>query len=568
MKKLLFILILCFSTILCFGADYYVDATDGSDANNGSTVALAFATIQTCAGNMNPGDTCYVLSGVYSVSSADVVIVPATGTSGNPITYIAYDSDGTGDEPADEPIIQPMSGYIGFNFTIGYDYITIDGFIINGGEIGISSDLGTGNASTNVIIQNCHFSGQDRYGIYARPVDWLVDSNTFNDCGYRNIGFWEPKNSGQFDSGTTTISNNNFEVSAFEDHLYLAGYNYVVEYNEFHGADGGSSAGNCIQMDWGENRIVRYNTFEDTEDFDIDDKGCGLDDDGDGTLNHEDLNDYCSGGTGCPCLDTTYIYGNLFDGTDVSIRLRGGTAEIYNNTFIDQAANYSIKTHTERSWTEKANVKVYNNIFYNGTANELDDSAPETADVDYNTYYKHGTLDANEDSGSNSIYNRDPLFTSVDDDYYTLSSSSSESDSGSDDWDGTYNNDLVSTATPQNAVYDRGCYEYIAASSPSTPSIATVIINSTGDLQFGGSDYSCADTHEETLVVIENQYRIKFYTETYGAIEAPTASLVTFKPGLYYAKIMYKSDKNAYSSWSAYKSFTVTITPKGVFGVE
>ena len=59
---------------------YYV-ATNGSDANNGTSLATPFLTIQKCATIALAGDTCNIRAGIYR----ETVTVPRSGSSGSPI---------------------------------------------------------------------------------------------------------------------------------------------------------------------------------------------------------------------------------------------------------------------------------------------------------------------------------------------------------------------------------------------------------------------------------------------------------------------------------------------------
>ncbi len=67
---------------------YYV-ATYGSDANQGTTLAAPFQTIQHAAATAAAGDTCFVRAGVYHETLAP----SGSGTSNDPITFAAYSND-------------------------------------------------------------------------------------------------------------------------------------------------------------------------------------------------------------------------------------------------------------------------------------------------------------------------------------------------------------------------------------------------------------------------------------------------------------------------------------------
>jgi len=68
------------------GGTYYV-ATDGSDGNDGTSAATAWATIAYAAARAVAGDTIYVKAGDYG---NETVIVGNSGTSNAPIRFEGY----------------------------------------------------------------------------------------------------------------------------------------------------------------------------------------------------------------------------------------------------------------------------------------------------------------------------------------------------------------------------------------------------------------------------------------------------------------------------------------------
>ena len=70
-------------------ADYYVSPS-GNDANNGTSVSSAWRTIAKANGVLRAGDTLHMRGGEY----VDDPIVPsASGRSGSPIVYTAYQNE-------------------------------------------------------------------------------------------------------------------------------------------------------------------------------------------------------------------------------------------------------------------------------------------------------------------------------------------------------------------------------------------------------------------------------------------------------------------------------------------
>ena len=70
------------------GVTYYVSPT-GSDSADGKTTGTAFKTIQKAADTLIPGDTCYIMGGIYR----ETVIPKHSGTAEKPITYKNYNSE-------------------------------------------------------------------------------------------------------------------------------------------------------------------------------------------------------------------------------------------------------------------------------------------------------------------------------------------------------------------------------------------------------------------------------------------------------------------------------------------
>ncbi len=75
-------------------ATYYV-ATNGNDANNGTSTGSPWATIQKATTMVAPGDTVYIKAGTYSGN----ITLTTSGTSGSPITFEGYTTT-PGDNPS------------------------------------------------------------------------------------------------------------------------------------------------------------------------------------------------------------------------------------------------------------------------------------------------------------------------------------------------------------------------------------------------------------------------------------------------------------------------------------
>lgn len=65
---------------------YFVDGINGDNANDGTSLATAWKTIQKAANSATPNSTIYIKGGTYSEN----IVINVSGTAGNPITFRNY----------------------------------------------------------------------------------------------------------------------------------------------------------------------------------------------------------------------------------------------------------------------------------------------------------------------------------------------------------------------------------------------------------------------------------------------------------------------------------------------
>lgn len=153
-------LMLFFYAEAAVAADFYVDSQSGSDANNGGTAATAFRTIQYAVDTAMPGDTINLLPGIYR---QDLVSV----------------RDGSKDLPI--KITGPKSAVVkgagnGRIVQIRHDYLTLDGFTIDGMYGGSGSRNGYRDILVYVLGQNI------RSGVTGLKVTKMVLRNAGGEC--------------------------------------------------------------------------------------------------------------------------------------------------------------------------------------------------------------------------------------------------------------------------------------------------------------------------------------------------------------------------------------------------
>lgn len=200
----------------------YVRSTDGNDADNGSTWALAKATLAGAAGIDAAGDVIYV-SDAHSESSATAQTIALAGTATNPVRVIC------GDDAAEPPTAVSAAGVVA---TTGASSITISGsayvygLTIRAGSAANNASITLGSNDAFQSYEACVFelgntnnSGRINIGL----ANYAGDSRTeFKSCQFK-LG-----NTGQavlvfgrvliaggaFASGTSTPTNGAFNIEA------------------------------------------------------------------------------------------------------------------------------------------------------------------------------------------------------------------------------------------------------------------------------------------------------------------------------------------------------------------
>ncbi len=155
----------------------YVRATEGSDANLGTSPDDAFQTIGRATGLSTDGDTIVVGPGVYGVVDIDNV----AGTESNPVIIRA---DPTGAATGDLPgpvIVDANEGSFGFRLSRS-TFIVIDGFEITGATGANGAGIHARSVSSNLEVRNC-IVRDNRDGIRVQASD---DCLLFNNLIINN----------------------------------------------------------------------------------------------------------------------------------------------------------------------------------------------------------------------------------------------------------------------------------------------------------------------------------------------------------------------------------------------
>lgn len=194
-------------------ATKYLRSTDGNDADDGSTWALAKALTSALASSMAAGDIGY-MSQAHSESSASAVTITFPGTLANP-NYLLC-----GDDAAEPPTASATAGKIA---TTGASNITMNGSVVTNGVqfqagsaasnfanifINDSSTLGfQWHRNARFFLQDQHPSGRIKFNNQSAGYGHEVrlDNPTFrlsNTSQYIALNGVVRINGGSFESGT------------------------------------------------------------------------------------------------------------------------------------------------------------------------------------------------------------------------------------------------------------------------------------------------------------------------------------------------------------------------------
>lgn len=228
-------------------ADYWVK-NGGNDANDGLSVATAWATLVHAAGKVAPGDTVHVLDGSYQG-----FYLTKSGAPGAPITFRAEGPNGR--ITANNPITPD-----GINLE-GASYVVIDGFVVNERtRAGIRAVLGS-----HVTVRNCKLGWNGRWGILTGFVDDFVAEGNEAHHSVVEHGIYVSNSSDRPIVRNNLVWSNNGNGLHFNGDAGLGGDGLIedalVEGNVIW--DNGRGGGSGINMDGGTRSTIRNNLLFD-----------------------------------------------------------------------------------------------------------------------------------------------------------------------------------------------------------------------------------------------------------------------------------------------------------------
>lgn len=447
MRKLLLLLflILCFTTS-GWSATYYMRA-DGTAANKAAATgpasdAAACMNISVHNGEtFSAGDTIHISNqgGDYDCSATNVII-PSSGSSGNPITYQAI----SGETPTFDAAETNNDIWI----ADGKSYITIDGVTVKDAIYSLIEFKSNSGGSNNITIQNCTFNGTaNAHGIWLRVYsnalsDVLIDRCTFSNLNGDGIEM-------KHESGTAQISNITIQNCTFDtmynatpgrhcrgiDIDYVAGdkiadlgagripYGITIQNNSFNRTSDSAiriyctdtatnlisnntviEAGynseyqtNAIILHSCKGATVEYNSVSDTKSNTTAGDGCGIILDWSGN----DLPDFVS-------EDCIVRYNVCYDNTAASSRAAGIIAFRAKNCEIYYNICYG---NTMGIFVNNQNVNCTGTVFYNNTIVANNDDGVELAINTEVTTWTNNIIANNGGEGVDDEGIQDLIFT-------------------------------------------------------------------------------------------------------------------------------------------------------------
>ena len=143
---------------------YYVAGT-GNDANNGLSKRAAFRTLQRAADLTQPGDTVWVMNGLYTRDQLNSVVLEIS-RSGEPDNYIQYKAF-----PGQHPRIKLNRNFAGIQISAAY--VVIEGFTVEGDIPSIPAEEALRRAllPADQVVEAIRESPFRGGGIFAYPVN-------------------------------------------------------------------------------------------------------------------------------------------------------------------------------------------------------------------------------------------------------------------------------------------------------------------------------------------------------------------------------------------------------------
>jgi len=422
---------------------YYVSG-NGNDTNNGLATSTAFRTIQRAADLTVPGDTVYVMNGLYTNSSptGDVVTVHNSGSPSGWITYQAY--------PGNYPHLQ-FNGWTGFNVS-GASYIVIAGFQIEGNNNQITLDYAMSqreNLNNPLTSGNGISAYANNQNTFTHHI--IVINNNIYECGGAGIVFTH--------SDYITINHNTVYNNSWYSPYGSSGIELYQNWNSDNNTNAKIAITNNISSgNYNKVPFYQYNIITDGNGIIIDDS--------ENTQMESNLGKY----TG-----RTYVVNNLvsYNGGSGIHTYSSEHVDIINNTAYMNLQSPEIQTSVNKGQLGNGeidallsdDVNILNNIIVTAPGNKVNNVlASFNVNVDYNIYFGSTNIPV---LGPHDLQTN-PQFVNAPLDYH-LQSISPAINSGTSY--GAPTIDYDGNSRPSCGGIDRGAYEFTSCPSVNFPLI-------------------------------------------------------------------------------------------------
>ena len=366
-------------TVSAYSATYYVSGT-GSDSNSGLSVTAPFQTIQAAANLTVPGDTVYVMNGVYTTcAGCNLLDITRSGTAAAWISYLAY--------PGHQPRIYGGAAWNAIEIHGGAAYIEISGFHVQGNLQNVTLAQCTADALQATPDPACNGNGIDidgRQDGANKPHHILIAGNEIYDCLGGGIGTEE--------ADYVTIQDNfvhenawysrygNSGISVFESWNYDQGPapHTIVQRNRLfdnrslipYGDTGKPTDGDGIIIDTSRNNQPGSDPIGAYQGGFLVQNNLSVNNGGGGLLTYQSDN--------VTFLNNT-VYGNglVVNYADVFVN-QSGTVNVWNNVVESAATGTAVNVYGS------SNVQFDYNVYWNGPVNATPGTHDLTADPQFN----------------------------------------------------------------------------------------------------------------------------------------------------------------------------------------
>lgn len=460
MKKLTLSILLVISThVWCWADNYYVSPA-GNNSNLGRSTSMPKQTIQAAADLTAPGDTVYVMNGVYTNECPTCAVVKLTrsGTSSAYIVYMNY--------PGHRPKLY-FTGWQGFHILDGASYIRITGFEIEGNTKALTRTEALnqpgGCNDPKKSIPESRFNGNG-IGVDGRtgghPHHLIFTQNHIHHCGGAGIGV------------------NQADYLTVEDNFVYNNSWYSIYAN----------SGISLYQSWnfdtqgGYHNIIRRNLcFNNRQEVPWAAGNCQITD-GNGIIIDDNQNQQNNSTLG-PYTGRTLIENNIVwhnGGAGILVFLSNHVDVVHNTTYWN---NQSVAINAGQIVANHSgDVRIFNNILVSLPGKKIN-SGSDNKMIEYGNNLHFGGGNATYFNPSCLI--ADPRFVNAGSlltpDFH-LRAGSPAINAGSLQL--TNSLDYSRTARPVDIVPDIGAYEYSAKLSSATPAIKPSVIvfpNPVGD---------------------------------------------------------------------------------------